>query len=96
MGHFHIQWKRNKKNHKIIQGHTNKNRIQIAEHNRKQSETISTNKHNKCDIYQMKCLDCPLKYEYTGQQAKHPTPETKNIYRQLEIIRVVQDTRTTY
>jgi hypothetical protein len=39
MGHIHIYQKRNKKNHKIIQGHPNKNTIQNAKHNTKHSET---------------------------------------------------------
>jgi hypothetical protein len=44
MGHFHIQWKRNKKNQKTIQGPANKNSIQNSGHNTKYSETASTNR----------------------------------------------------
>jgi hypothetical protein len=62
MGHFHIRWGKEKKNHKTIQGHANKNCIYNAEHNTTYYKTISKNKYNKSGIYQMKCLDCPLKY----------------------------------
>jgi hypothetical protein len=41
MGHFHIQRKRNRKNHKTIQGHANENSIQNEEHNRKHAKTTS-------------------------------------------------------
>lgn len=41
MGQFPIQLKRNKKSHRIIQGHVNKNNIQNAERNAKHNETTS-------------------------------------------------------
>lgn len=57
MGHFYMQWKRNKKYYKTIQGYANKD-----------SKTSPTEKYNKSGIYQMKCVDCPLKL--TGQTGR--------------------------
>jgi hypothetical protein len=51
MGHVHIQWKRNKKNHKIIQGHPNKNIIQNVKHNTKYSEPTSTKRQRAADSF---------------------------------------------
>jgi hypothetical protein len=46
-----------------MQGHPNKINIQDAKHNTKHSEATPTkNEYNDSRIYQMKCLDCPLKY----------------------------------
>jgi hypothetical protein len=56
-----MQQKRNKKNHKIIQGHTNKNSVQKAIQNIMKQHP-QTDKHNKSGIYQMKCLECSVKY----------------------------------
>jgi hypothetical protein len=63
MAHFYIQQKRNKKNQRTVQGCTKKitfrmqNTIQnIVKHHPR------TAKYNRSGIYQMKCLDCPLKY----------------------------------
>jgi hypothetical protein len=37
-------------------------------HNTKYSKTPFTSRYRKTDIYQMKCMDCPLKYKgQTGQ-----------------------------
>jgi hypothetical protein len=53
MGQFNsIQFTKN------VQGHTNI--IWNVEHNTKQHP--QTDKYNKSGVYQMKCLDCPLKY----------------------------------
>jgi hypothetical protein len=60
--------------------------IKIAfrlQNNRKNSETTSTKRHNKSDIYQTKCLDCPLKYiGQTGRafhtRNKEHIQETRN------------------
>jgi hypothetical protein len=47
----------------------NKNSIRKVEHDTKHSKTSPrTDKYNKIGIYQMKCLDCPLKY--TGQAGR--------------------------
>jgi hypothetical protein len=61
MAHFHIQQKRNKKGHKITQGHSNKTAFRM------QYTILSivkqhpqTDKYNRSGIYQMKCLPCPL------------------------------------
>jgi hypothetical protein len=69
MGHFHIQQKRNKKNHKIMQGHSNKNSIQNAKHNTKHSETTSTDKqiHQKWHLPN-EMLTLPTKISMANRQ----------------------------
>jgi hypothetical protein len=42
MGHFQIGWKRNKQNHKTIQGQVNKNDIKKAENNTKHNKITPT------------------------------------------------------
>jgi hypothetical protein len=39
MGHVRVQRRRNKKNHKIIQGHQNKNSMDNVKHNKNHRET---------------------------------------------------------
>jgi uncharacterized protein YegP (UPF0339 family) len=66
MGQFYLELKRNKETYKTLQGYANKSSIQNAEHNTKHYPR--TDEYNKSGIYQMKCLDCPLKY--TGQTGR--------------------------
>jgi hypothetical protein len=44
-----------------------------------------TNKYNRSNIYQIKCLDYPLKY--IGQKSRTFKTRYKNIYKPLQIAR---------
>jgi hypothetical protein len=84
MPFLHYLWKQNKKNHKIVEGHYNKNSIQDAEHNTKLSETTSTNKWNKSGFYQMNGLRYSPKWVRQIGRAFHT--RYKNMYKKLETI----------
>jgi hypothetical protein len=63
MGHFHIDWKRNKKNYQIIEGYANKNSIKkqgTIQNIEKQHPRRA--KYNKSGMYQLKYFDYPQKY----------------------------------
>jgi hypothetical protein len=51
-------------------------------------------KYEKSGIYQMKYMDCPLKY--IGQTSRTFYAGYKNIYKQLGIITLIQDIRNIY
>jgi hypothetical protein len=95
MGHIYIQWKRSKENYKTFP--RDKNKIAFRTTNTIQNilrHQPLIDKYSRSGIYQMKCLDCPLKY--IGQQEGHLTLDTKNIYMPLETIIIILDIRTTY
>jgi hypothetical protein len=60
MAHIYIHWKRDTKSHKIILKHKNKNSIPYTDHH---PEHKQTDRYSKSRIYEMKCLDCLLKYK---------------------------------
>jgi hypothetical protein len=91
MGHLHIRWKRNEEDYKTVQRSTNTNSIQNAKQNKEHNKTILANKYEKSDIYQMKCLDCPLQ---TGRTF-HTRYKEHN--RQWEVVlTVTQDIQIIY
>jgi hypothetical protein len=68
MGYVHVLWKRNKRNCKTFQriAFRTKNTIQNLVKPRLQQD-----EYENSGVYQMKCMDCPLKYiGQTGQTFK--------------------------
>jgi hypothetical protein len=55
---------------------------------------LQTDKYNDSSIYQMKCLDCPLKY--VGQTEECSTLGIKNIFMPSEVTTVILDIQTIY
>jgi hypothetical protein len=86
MGYFHIHWQRSKKDYETFSGHASKNIIPYTE--RAQSD-----KYSRSSIYQMKFLDCPLKY--IGQRGEHLTSDIKDTYMIFEAT-VTLDIKTIY
>jgi hypothetical protein len=55
VGYLHIQWQRRKENYRTFSGHVNT--LQNIP-----KPLPQTDKYSSSGIYQIKCLDCPLKY----------------------------------
>jgi hypothetical protein len=96
MGHIHIQWEGNQTDHQTIKKHTHQNSLQNTEQDTKLTKQhTKTEKYANSDIYQLKCLNCPLTYIGQTGRAFH----TRYKEHKLAIknkLNSTQDTQTTY